>query len=233
MNQFDFHKFWRKYGNFILMGLFFMFLINLCHRPTPNRTSQREESRQEAVRDTASDGDGTSLKSLEELMRERQAEQEQQPGGGFFSTFVLLLLGVAIVWVARQKWAQAMWEQWFPGKVKFRVNKVKDRVTGRKLLRISIENKTREGLTFLPPMIVFSSWGKERRFRIRGNNQDEMFPLTLTPGTGHRVVMDLEQFFEKIPDLKGANRIGAVIETTDGKRYKKFVLPRWLDMLLH
>ncbi|MFW5754934.1 MAG: hypothetical protein ACOCV9_09025, partial [Marinilabiliaceae bacterium] len=150
MNPFDFHKFWRKYGNFILIGLFFLFLINLCHRPSPTRTSQPEETRQETVRDTASEGDDRYLKSYEELMRERQAEQQQRPGG-FLSTFVLLLLGVAIVWMARQKWAQSMWQQWFPGKVKFRVSKGKDRMTGRNLLRISIENKTRDGLTFLPP----------------------------------------------------------------------------------
>ncbi|MGM0375360.1 MAG: hypothetical protein ACQEQ0_01120 [Bacteroidota bacterium] len=230
MNQFDFHKFWRKYGNYILIGLFFLFVINLCHRPSPNRTSSPEETQQESVQDTTEDD--RYLKSYEELMRERQSEQKQRPGS-FLSTFVLLLLGVAIVWIARQKWAQSMWQQWFPGKVKFRVRKGKDRVTGRKLLRISIENKTREGLTFLPPNVIFSSWGKERRFRIRGNNQDEMFPLTLTPGTGQRVVLDLDQFYEKIPDLKGANRVGASIETTDGKRYKKFVLPPWLDMLLH
>jgi len=230
MNQFDFHKFWRKYGNYILIGLFFLFLVNLCHRPAPNRTSRPEDTRQESVRDTTDDD--RYLKSYEELMRERRAEQEQRPGS-FFFTFVLLLLGVAIVWIARQKWAQSLWQQWFPGKVKFRVSKVKDGVTGRKLLRISIENKTREGLTFLAPMIVFSSWGKERRFRIRGNNQEDMFPLTLTPGTGHRVVLDLEQFYEKLPELKGSNRVGASVETTDGKQYKKFVLPRWLDILLH
>ncbi|MFO8000816.1 MAG: hypothetical protein R6U46_06195 [Marinilabilia sp.] len=230
MNQFDFHRFWRKNKNIVLTGLFFLFLISYCNQQAPRQTQQPQEQ-EETASDTLSDSDDRSLKSFEQLMEERRSQQKKRPGG-FFTVFLLLMIGVGLVWVARQPWWQRIWRQWFPGRVQFRVSKGKDRVTGRQLLKISIVNKTREGLTFMPPMIVFSKWGKERRFRLRGSDQEKMFPLTLTPGTGHRVVLDLDQFYEKVSDLKGANRVGAGIETTDGKRYKKFALPPWLDLLL-
>lgn len=230
MNQFDFYKFWRKYGNFILIALFFLILSSYCNRQTTTR-SVAPQTQEEQEKDSVSGKDDQHLKSLEELMRDRRSEQESRPGG-FLTTLVLLLMGVAVVWLVRQKWMQALFQQWFPGRVHFRVSKGKDRVTGRKLMRIAIENNTREGLTFMAPMIVFSKWGKERRFRIRGSNQEESFPLTLTPGTGHRLLLDLDQFYEKIPDLKDSTRVGASIETTDGKKFKKFVWPRWLDLLI-
>jgi hypothetical protein len=79
--------------------------------------------------------------------------------------------------------------------------------------------------------VVFRKWQKERRFRFKVGKHDEVFPITLAPDTSHRVVLDLEQFFEKIPDLKGANRVGASVETTDDKQYRDFTMPMWLDWL--
>lgn len=230
MDQFKFHIFWRKYGNFVLGGLLFLFIISYCNqqKPVPGRQTS---SQQENVTDNGNKGSGERLKSFEELMRARQEEHQPEGPGSFFTMLMLLALGFGIVWLARQKWWLDVWTKWFPGRVKFKVTKGKDRVTRRDLLRIWIFNNTAEGLTFMPPMVVFRKGGKERRFRFRSSNQDEMFPLTLTPGTGHRVVLDLEQFFEKIPDLKGAGSIGATVETTDGKKYKDFALPAWLEML--
>jgi hypothetical protein len=231
MNKFDFQKYWRKYGNFILMGLFFLFIINYCSRQ-PVAPSQQDVQQQEQPSENVNQNqDEPHLKSYEQLMMERQPQQQEGPGG-FFTVFLLMLSGVGIVWLARQPWWIRLWEKWFPGRVRFRAFKAKDHVTGRNLLKISIVNNTGDGLTFMPPMLVFRSWGKERRFRFRPSEQDEMFPITLTPGTGHRVVLDVDQFYEKIPDLKSATRVGASVETTGGSQYKSFALPRWLDLLV-
>jgi hypothetical protein len=230
MNQFDLHRIWRKYGNLILGGLFFLFIISYCNQQTRYAT-QRAVNQSNEIGGQPSGNDRSQLKSFEELMRERQPQQTERPGS-FFTMLLLLMLGVGIVWMIRQSWWKSFWMKWFPGHVALRVVKGKDQVTGRKLIRISIDNKTQDSVTFMPPMVVFSKWGKERRFRLKGSDQDEMFPLTLTPGTGHRVVIDLDQFYEKIPDLKGTNRVGASVKTTGEKEYKSFALPRWLDWLV-
>ncbi|PWE00551.1 hypothetical protein DDZ16_05715 [Marinilabilia rubra] len=229
MNQFDFKRFWRKYGNFVLAGLFFLFIINNCQQQA--RYSEREKTvEQQTEAPSQMEKDSSKLKTFEELMRQRQPNQPEGPGS-FFIMLLLLGLGVGIVWVTRQPWMIALWQNWFPGKVHLKVFKSKDKITGKNLVKVSIENNTRDGLTFLPPQLVFKSWGNERRFRLKGSNQEDMFPLTLTPGTGHRLVLDLDQFYEKIPDLRKANRVGAMVETTDGKIYKKFLLPGWVNLL--
>lgn len=230
MNQFDFLRFWKKYGNLVLGGLFFIFIISYCNQQAQYNAAREQAMQEHREPEQSADQDSPRLKSFEELMRQRQPRQPEGPGS-LFTMLLLLSLGIGIVWVTRQKWWLSLWQKWFPGSVNFRVFKGKDNVTGRRLLKISIENKTREALTFLPPMLVFSNWGKERRFRLKGSNQEEMFPLTLTPDTGHRVVLDLDQFYEKIPDLRKANRVGAMVETTEGKTYKKFALPGWLNLL--
>jgi hypothetical protein len=233
MKQYDFLRFWKKYGNLVLGGLFFLFIISYC-----NQQAQYNEIREHTVQEHSETGqtetdeqDSQKLKTFEELMRQRQPQQQEGPGS-LFTMLLLLGVGVGIVWLTRQPWWLSLWQKWFPGKVHLRVFRGKDKITGKALLKISIENKTTEGLTFQPPQLVFKNWGNERRFRLKGSNQEDMFPLTLTPGTGHKLVLDLNQFYEKIPDLKKANRVGAMVETTDGNSYKKFVLPRWINFLV-
>jgi hypothetical protein len=231
MQPFDFRRFWLKYGNLILIGLFFLFVVSYCNQQAKFSAQQSGSKETVSEKIEKREDNGPYLKSYEELMRERKPDQTRRPGG-FITLLLLLALGAGIVWVARQAWWRSLVQSLFPGHVKMKVVRMKDKVTGRKLLRISVENRTSEGLTFLAPMILFSKWGNERQFRLKSSNQEDMFPLTLTPGTGHKVVIDLDQFYEKIPDLKGTARVGAYIETTDGKQYKKFALPPWLDIFL-
>jgi hypothetical protein len=163
-------------------------------------------------------------------MRQRQPQEPQNPGS-FFTMFLLLMFSFGLVWVLQRPRVKKYLHRLFPGRVMFSVVKGEDPVTGHRLLKISIVNKTDEGLTFLPPNLVFRKWGDERKFRLKGNSQEDMFPLTLTPGTSHRVVLDLEQFYEKIPDLKSSNRVGASVETTGQKIYRAFAWPRWITWL--
>jgi hypothetical protein len=230
MQPFDLKRFWLKYGNFILIGLFLLFIVSYCNQRARFAAQQSDSKEMVAEKVEKRDDKGPYLKSYEELMLERKPEHTRRPDG-FITLLLLLALGAGVIWVARQPWWRNLKQSLFPGHVKMKVVRIKDNLTGRKLLSISVENRTSEGLTFLAPMIFFSKWGNERRFRLISSNQENMFPLTLTPGTSHKVVIDLEQFYEKMPDLKGAVRVGAFIETTDGKQYK-FALPFWIAILL-
>ena len=234
MNQLDFHKLWRKYGNLVLGGLFLLFIVSYCNQQARYAVQRKALKEQQVATEGQQQMDKNSpkLKTFEELMRERQQQEQEEPDG-LFTMLLLLSIGVGIVWLTRQPWWLSILHKWFPGQVQLRVFKGKDKITGKNLLKVTIENKTRDALTFLPPMVVFKKWGKERRFRLKGSDQEDMFPLTLTPGTGHRILLDMNQFFEKIPDLKKSNRVGAMVETSEGKTYKKFVWPRWINLFFN
>lgn len=227
MRQFDFQSYLRKYGKFILAGLFFLFLINYCNQQPRNQQAVPSEQQEQVNEDPLQEDEITTLKTYEELVTKRQLQENEGPGS-FMIMFLLLTFAFGLVWLLQQKRVQHTVRKWLPGRVMFQASKSHDSVTGRRILKIVIVNKTDEGLTFLPPNLVFSKWGKERIFRLKGSNQEDMFPLTLTPGTSHRLVLDLEQFYEKIPDLNSSNRVGASVETTDGKKYRSFALPSWL-----
>ncbi|WP_025006831.1 hypothetical protein [Marinilabilia salmonicolor] len=230
MRQFDFQLFWRKYGKFILGGLFFLFLINYCNQQPRNQKSVDNEQEERVKSQPVQEDEITTLKTYEELVTKRQLQENEGPGS-FLTMFLLLTFAFGLVWLLQQKKVQQSVRKWLPQRVLFQVRKGRDSVTGRRILKIVIVNKTDEGLTFLPPNLVFRNWGKVRIFRLKGSNQEDMFPLTLTPGTSHRLVLDLEQFYEKLPDLKNSNRVGASVETTDDKKYSAYALPSWLSWL--
>lgn len=228
MKPFNFHRIWKKYGNFILGGLVFLFLVSYCNQQSRNESSKSISNIQENTAADTTSENSNKLPTYEDLMRKRQTGESEGPGS-FFTMFLLLMFSFGLVWLFQQQWVKNYLRRWLPGRVVFFVTKGKDSVTGRRLLRISIINKTDEGLTFLPPYLIFRKWGKERKFRLKGSNQEEMFPLTLTSGTSHHVMLDLEQFYEKVPDLKSSNRVGASVETTGQKEYRAFAWPRWLS----
>ncbi len=231
MQSFNFQMFWRKYSKFILGGFFFLFLISYCNQESPNPAVESEKEEQTTIAESLDTNPGSSLKTYEELVKQRPPQDTEGPGS-FLTMFLLLTGAFLLVWLLQQPKMQQSLRRWFPGRVMLEVVKRQDAVTGRRILKISIVNKSAEGIAFLPPNLVFRRWGKERVFRLKGSNQDDMFPLTLTPGTSHRLVLDLEQFYEKMPDLKKSNRVGASVETTGKKEYRSFALPGWLSWIV-
>ncbi len=225
MNGFDFRAFWQKYRNLIVGGLFFFLIINFCNRqaPSPRESPRVETETGKKVEAPINGQEGKYLKSYEELMRQRIAREENRPSP-FIITLILLVVGVFVVWQYQNRWK----DKWFPGRVYFKAVKLRDKVTGRKLLRLSLANRSKESLTFMPPLIVFKRWGTVRQFRLKGSNSDDMFPLTLTPGTSHNIVVDLDRFFEKLPELKNFNRVGGSVSTSAGVEYRSFTAPLWL-----
>ncbi len=223
MNGFDFRTFWRKYRNLILGGLFFFLIINFCNRQAPPPPESSPVEMREKADVPLADSNGMTLKSYDELMRERALQQRERPNP-LIVTLILLIVGVVIVWQYQNRWK----DKWFPGKVHFKAVRLRDKITGRRSLRLSLANRSKESLTFMPPLIVFKRWGTVRQFKLKGSDSDNMFPLTLTPGTSHNIVVDLDRFFEKLPELKNFNRVGGSVSTSGGVEYRSFTPPLWL-----
>ena len=75
--------------------------------------------------------------------------------------------------------------------------------TKGRLAKYSINNHTRNSLTFYEPVIIFGSLTKKaRKFRIKGGDSQNLFPLILTPSTSHQLNIRLEQFLAHTTELK-------------------------------
>ncbi len=225
MNRFDFKAFFQKNRNLIWGILSFLFILNYCNRQASQPVRDSSVAQEQSVEETPVVQDGKSLKSYEELVRDRAQQQENRPSS-FIITLILLAVGVFIAWQYQNRWK----DKYFPGKVKFKAFRFRDKKTGRRLLRLMITNGSNESQTFMPPNIVFTRWGSQRQFKLKGSNSEDMFPLTLTPGTHHNVVIDLDQFFEKMPELKKFNRVGGSVSTPAGKSYRCFTAPFWMGI---
>ena len=146
---------------------------------------------------------------------------ERTPQHNPFPIMLLLLLTAAVIYYLYRK---GKLDKYIPGFVLFNAILIQEQTTQQLLMKLNVQNKSRETLTFMSPNIVFKRiTGKQRKFIIKNNT----FPLTLTPGTGQTLTFNIDKFWPMIPELKGFNYVRAEIETSSGKKYKTLTKPKW------
>ena len=163
--------------------------------------------------------DQVKFKSYDELIREQSVRHKGQRN----SLFVFAVFFIGLILVSYYVYKKGLFSAIMPQWVRFNIVLYKDRKTGRLLLKFFVFNSTNESKTFMHPQVFFKRGKIRRFFRLK----NDTFPLTLTPGTGHSIVIDIEQFWDKVPDLKGFNKVGAIIDTNQGITYRTFAYPRW------
>jgi hypothetical protein len=144
-------------------------------------------------------GDDSQLKPLNEIYYEQQQEkQERNPD--MISLYILMGM-VLLVYVATKRgWLQKL----SPSIVWVTISLKRNKATKARIATITINNQTKESLTFSPPILAFGGpFKKARKYRIKGGD-DNIFPLTLMPGTAHRLTIDMDAFRQKA-GLKGNN----------------------------
>lgn len=197
-------EFWKRNSTFILIILAFLFFMDFCGRiiiPQSENVTKKTTS-QEVITIKPDQG---GLKSYEEIVMERKLSDK---GNGVLLSW---LAALSVVVIAGYYTHQKGWlKKFFPGKVAFSSVLLKEKGSKRLLMRLSLSNTTSESKTFLMPHLLFTKSSEVRRFKLKS----EDFPLTLTSGTSHTMVIDIEQFWEKVPGLAKFSRIGAEINTT-------------------
>ncbi|WP_430816990.1 hypothetical protein [Carboxylicivirga sp. RSCT41] len=181
--------FYRQNRLLILIGLAFLLLMQICSRG--GRVDKALlQNEQQAVEESIPDD--TELKPLNELHYE-QERQQQKRNPEMISLYILMGM-VLLVYVATKRgWLQKL----SPSVVWVRVHVKRNKSTKARIVSISINNQTKESLTFSPPVLAFGSpFKKARKFRIKGGD-DNIFPLTLMPGTAHRLTIDIDAFRKK------------------------------------
>ncbi len=190
-------EFYRKNRLLIIIGLAFILLMQICSRggrvskPLPPPNTQQQV-------DTAG-LDDSQLKPLKEIYYE---EQQNKKGRTPQMTNLFILMGlVLLVYVATKRgWLQKL----APSIVWIRTNVQRHKTTKERIATITISNHTKESLTFSSPVIAFGSpIKKRRRFKIKGGADQTVFPLTLMPGTAHKLTINVDAFRQKAGITKG------------------------------
>jgi len=210
--------FYLRHRTVILIGFGFVLLMQICsrgrevsHREEPVVIEQQEEWTQ----------DGVSIKPLAEIERERQQDQ-QLPGT---TSLVLMMVLVLVFYVGVKK-------GWFvkliPAIVWVSLRLHRNKQTQHRMLKISILNQSKESHTFLAPILVFGSpFKKSRKFRIKGGDGQDVFPITLMPGTAHQLTLDFDQFRRKAGNLEKYVWVRIEVESSGDKSFKSFWRPVW------
>lgn len=217
--MFRFIEFWKRNSTFIITILVFLFFMDYCGRIIfPGSRSRTTEHEIERTLDYSPNALSKGLKSYDEIIMERNAGKKTNwPLLSWLTAATIV--GFAGYFAHRKGWLKEL----IPGRVSFDATLLKDKMSGRLLMRLILSNTTTESQTFLGPQLLFKKLSEARRFKIKSDD----FPITLTSGTSHSLIIDIDQFYEKVADLEAFKRIGAEIDTTGGKVFRTMVVPRW------
>lgn len=87
---------------------------------------------------------------------------------------------------------------------------------------MALQNHGNRPVDLQAPRLVFMRWSSERKFRINSFGGFDDFPMWLEPGYEATYRINLSQFYDRVPALRRATRLGAEIREVSGK---KFVSP--------
>ncbi len=174
----------------ILMGLFFLVLMQICSRGGQvERSLPVHDNNQSDV--VAED---TLLRPLDELYYEELAKEGKKRNPETINLLILIMLVLLVFVATKRGWLNKL----SPSFVWLGLSVKRNKTSKARIATILIRNHTKESLTFLPPVMVFSApFKKVRKFRIKGGDGSHVFPLTLMPGTEHRLRIDIDGLRQK------------------------------------
>ncbi len=222
--------FYHKNRRFIISGLAFIVLLQICGRGgniAPKKESAQKSGTPLSIHfDTLANGD----EPLEQVFYESLTKPDDEPQPKYNPLFMemLLMTSLILIFYLAQKrgWIKKLMPAWVFVKVK----KSKNGHNGDTLLHLEINNKTKDSITFEPPVLTFKRFSKTKRFKIKGSEGQPIFPLTLMPDTGHKLVINIDRFKKSMPKLKMYKNISISIDADNGKTYntKPNVFTNWL-----
>lgn len=222
--------YYRKNRRFIIGGLAFLLLLQICNRggkvATKSDSSEEQTVHENVQFDTLANGE----ESLEQVFYETLTKPETEPQPKYNPIFMQLLLMTSLILIfylaQKRGWVRKLMPAW----VFVRVKTKKNKHTGEKLLHLEINNKTKDSITFNPPVLTFKRYNKTKHFKIKGGDGQTIFPLTLMPDTGHKLVINLDRFKKNVPELKKFKNVSISIDADNGKTYnaKPNIFTKWL-----
>lgn len=105
----------------------------------------------------------------------------------------------------------------------FRRNRVsvkleKNRLYYPEFLKLIVYNRGKHDVDIDTPLLIFSSIWVSRKFKLKGLGSSFAYPLYLSGGQTHTLVVDLDRFYRFDRYLKRLPRVRVVVYTTGGRR---------------
>lgn len=184
--------FYTRHRIIILVGLGFVLLMQICSQGAKVHRSDVPVAEEQYI-----EGGDSDIKPLAQIEQE-QRRNDALPGS---SSLLIMMVLVLVFYMGIKK-------GWFvkimPSIVWISLQVKRNKSTGQRVLKIGVVNQTKESKTFQPPILIFGEPFKTgRKFRIKGGDGQDVFPLTLMPGTSHQLVINLDQFRNKAGIVKG------------------------------
>ncbi len=106
----------------------------------------------------------------------------------------------------------------------------KDRLYRPDFIKLTVANKGRKDVDLDSPLLIFSGMWYKRKFKLRGTNYNQIYPLYLTAGQSHSINIGLDRFYGFDRSLKRLPKLKVIISEVNGKKLgsNKVVLRRTL-----
>ncbi len=163
-------------------------------------------------------------------LSEAPANREQpSPQSDYTSLLLMAIIVLTFVLAKRYGYLKKI----IPQVVVFRVKHYKQKSNGRLVLKIILINHTQRDISFMTPSILFFKGNEKREFTIKNIGGYNYFPLTLMPGTGQKLTIDAQKFYDQVDGLEQYKTICMKICSTSGKSYQSIKWPVYLTFLRH
>jgi hypothetical protein len=148
------------------------------------------------------------------------AQNEVGPEGHklVWFAFVLVIAGVGVYFWVRSGKSRSGFKIPFFNKPKVHVELTKDRLYYPDYLELTVTNTGKTDVDIEPPLLVFSGMWYSRKFKLKGTNNHQFYPLYLTKGQNHILNIDLNRFYGFDKTLKRLPRVKVVVSDVNGKK---------------
>jgi len=204
--------FYQKNRLILIIGFGFILMMQICSRGGQVKTEHQLKDKYEQVQSKVDD---TDLKPLREIYEEDI--RQNKPGNPEMTSLFILMGLVLFVYVATKRgWLQKL----APSIVWISIHLRKHKQTKERMAGLSVANHTKESITFMSPIITFGGvFKKSRKFRLKSGVGQDVFPLTLVPGTSHQITINLDVFKQKAEGLAGYKWVRFEIEGSKQKTH--------------
>ena len=152
------------------------------------------------------------------------SQTKVQPDGYKLLIGLLILLAIPVIvfLFSKMRKKKASPQKQPPGffkRKKLKIELTKDRKYRPKNLTLHIRNIGKKDVDIEAPLLVFRKIWNVRKFKLKGINKQEIYPLYLERNKVHEVQVDLTVFYNHDRKLKKYYRAKVILKDTKGKKY--------------